>query len=164
MSRFGRRGDVRVRPARVVREELVEVGLVEAVVVAEEGVLPREGGVVLDGEVVLVDVVEVEGAGEGVRGGEERDGADGGGEVCADVEAGGQARGEVGKGVAPAGVRDEVVIGAGVEAWTGGANVRGSGRGPLGESGVGGVRWGGLGIGDGSGGAWVEEPWVGGCK
>lgn len=44
-------------------EDGVEGGLGEGVVVAGGGVLAGEAAVVLDGEVVLVEVVEVEGLG-----------------------------------------------------------------------------------------------------
>jgi len=67
---------------------------------------------VLDGEVVLVEVVEVEGAG-GVRGvgGEEADAADGDGEVWCHVHAGFEALDEDGEGHVFPVAGDEAVVG-----------------------------------------------------
>ena len=55
----------------VVRHGGVEDGGVEGVVVAGVGVRAADRGVVLDGEAVLVELIEVEGAAEGIRRGEE---------------------------------------------------------------------------------------------
>ncbi len=77
--------------ASIVREDLVEDGLVEGIVVAEVGVAAGEGGVMLDGEVVLVEVVKVEGHAGRVRGREDASVANGDREVGADGEAGLQA-------------------------------------------------------------------------
>ncbi len=104
--------------AGVVREDLVEDGLVEGVVVAEVGVAAGKGGVVLDGEVVLVEVVEVEGHASRVRGREDTSIADGDCEVRADGEAGLQACDQVGNGHVFAIAVNNAMVGQRVEAGT----------------------------------------------
>lgn len=64
---IGRDGDRRLGHALVVVQHHLPIWVVEGVVVAEEGITARERGVVLDGEVMLVEVIEVECVGVGQR-------------------------------------------------------------------------------------------------
>lgn len=111
-------GNGRVAAVEVVEDHL-KVWHEETVVIAEEGVPARQRAVVLNGEVVLVEIVEVEGAAGRVRRGQEAGETDGGGEVGADRQASLKACNQVRNRVVLAIAVDEAVIGESVEARAG---------------------------------------------
>lgn len=77
-----------------------------------------------DGEVMLVQLIQIETQCQRtVRDGEQRQRADGEGEIGADVEGGGEDGEEQREGDGAPGVREKVVVREGVEHGTGGADV-----------------------------------------
>lgn len=73
----------------------------------------------LNGEVMLAQVIEVEGAAERIGRGEQAGAADGSGEVGADVEACSEAGDEVRDGHVAAVAVDEAVVCETVQGWAG---------------------------------------------
>jgi hypothetical protein len=108
--RLRRRRHIGRRLAVKELDVLLPIGVVEGHGVAERCVLTRHAGIVLDGEVVHVEVVEIEGAAERVGRGEEPGSTDGDGEVGTHIQAFGKAFEQMWNGHVAAIMVEEVVV------------------------------------------------------
>jgi hypothetical protein len=107
---LGGRRHIRLVLASEKGNVLLPVWVVKGLWVTQCGVLTRHTGVVLNGEVMLAQVIEVEGAAERIGRGEQAGAADGSGEVGAYVEAYSEAGDEVRDGHVAAIAVDEAVV------------------------------------------------------